>query len=388
MNETPNNVPDPAPGTHQRPSSDIVNRGRGIRRRSQPLRFAKRPTPSWRPARTSANVFPSSSLGPPSDFTSTRQACSAWPGRSWRERWRRWTGPSRTTPTTSCGPGRGRPGRRPWRAAAHSSRQAFEEAQGEGPNPSPPEDLKPIARRLADGAAPCSSIPSRRRPGSSARWPPTNWLPFAHTPRKPGPASNHPSSPLRRPPPSIPCGSPANPLKQGSPFPGWFWGPCSPRSAAGCKRSGSGSREAIGLREPFPGVAVSRDQSRRRRDCSAVGRFFKPSGRRHTLPRGVFPHDCLGASAEEEDGLEIRPTRSKWRTRGPSRPAGGMNVSALFRIEQNARRLAEVLGVLTRYGLADWFGGLELEVAARASGKRARRGGWGGCPARRGFAWP
>ena len=38
-----------------------------------------------------------------------------------------------------------------------------------------------------------------------------------------------------------------------------------------------------------------------------------------------------------------------------------MNVSALFRIEQNARRLAELLGVLTRYGLADWLGGLNFK---------------------------
>jgi ubiquinone biosynthesis protein len=36
-----------------------------------------------------------------------------------------------------------------------------------------------------------------------------------------------------------------------------------------------------------------------------------------------------------------------------------MNLTAFFRIEQNTRRLAEVLGVLTRYGLADWFGRLE-----------------------------
>jgi ubiquinone biosynthesis protein len=37
-----------------------------------------------------------------------------------------------------------------------------------------------------------------------------------------------------------------------------------------------------------------------------------------------------------------------------------MHVPDIFRIEQNARRLTEVLGVLGRYGLADWLGGRKV----------------------------
>src|SRR5262249_29965993 len=36
----------------------------------------------------------------------------------------------------------------------------------------------------------------------------------------------------------------------------------------------------------------------------------------------------------------------------------GMYFSALFRLEQNARRLTEVLAILAKYGLADWLSGL------------------------------
>src|SRR5579864_8988974 len=35
-----------------------------------------------------------------------------------------------------------------------------------------------------------------------------------------------------------------------------------------------------------------------------------------------------------------------------------MRLPAIFRLEQNTRRFAEVVGVLARYGLADWLGGL------------------------------
>ncbi len=38
-----------------------------------------------------------------------------------------------------------------------------------------------------------------------------------------------------------------------------------------------------------------------------------------------------------------------------------MQLPALFRIEQNTRRLTQVLGVLARYGLADWLGGLNYQ---------------------------
>jgi ubiquinone biosynthesis protein len=38
-----------------------------------------------------------------------------------------------------------------------------------------------------------------------------------------------------------------------------------------------------------------------------------------------------------------------------------MHLPALFRIEQNTRRVAEVLGVLARYGLADWLGSLRSQ---------------------------
>src|SRR6266568_5170010 len=35
-----------------------------------------------------------------------------------------------------------------------------------------------------------------------------------------------------------------------------------------------------------------------------------------------------------------------------------MLLDRLIRTEQNARRLAEIVGVLTKYGLADWLGGI------------------------------
>jgi ubiquinone biosynthesis protein len=37
-----------------------------------------------------------------------------------------------------------------------------------------------------------------------------------------------------------------------------------------------------------------------------------------------------------------------------------MRLPGLFRLEQNTRRFAQVVGVLTRYGLADWLGGIKF----------------------------
>src|SRR5262249_24677368 len=38
-----------------------------------------------------------------------------------------------------------------------------------------------------------------------------------------------------------------------------------------------------------------------------------------------------------------------------------MHISSLFRVERNARRLTEILAILSKYGLADWLGGLNYE---------------------------
>ena len=38
-----------------------------------------------------------------------------------------------------------------------------------------------------------------------------------------------------------------------------------------------------------------------------------------------------------------------------------MHFSSLFRVERNARRLTEILAILSKYGLADWLGGLNYE---------------------------
>jgi ubiquinone biosynthesis protein len=60
----------------------------------------------------------------------------------------------------------------------------------------------------------------------------------------------------------------------------------------------------------------------------------------------------------EHSSRELVRNRAALAGRSPSRYADDMLLDRLTRTEQNARRLAEIVGILAKYGLADWLGGI------------------------------